>query len=109
VVIVRTAVCIAVRRTSRMRSATAKRSRKRCKAPAVTGWRVCRVHGAGGGAPSGSAHPNYRYGGRSAEAIEVSLGWVARRLVLLLWGHGVLEAALCSGGSYARDCNPDPN
>jgi hypothetical protein len=30
-------------------SATSKRTRERCKAPAVTGWTVCRFHGARGG------------------------------------------------------------
>jgi hypothetical protein len=32
-------------------TATSKRSRKRCQNPAVKGWRVCRMHGAGGGRP----------------------------------------------------------
>jgi len=45
--------------------ATAKSTGEACKAPAVRGWRVCRVHGAGGGAPSGKAHPNYKHGLRS--------------------------------------------
>ena len=36
-----------------------------CRAPAVTGWRVCRVHGAGGGHPAGMAHPSWRHGMRS--------------------------------------------
>jgi hypothetical protein len=38
-----------------------------CQAPAVRGWSVCRVHGAGGGAPPGTAHPNYRHGFRTKE------------------------------------------
>jgi len=29
--------------------AKTKSTGERCKAPAVNGWRVCRVHGAGGG------------------------------------------------------------
>jgi tripartite-type tricarboxylate transporter receptor subunit TctC len=33
-------------------SATSKRTRERCKAPAVRGWRVCRFHGARGGDPA---------------------------------------------------------
>ena len=37
-------------------SATSKRSRCRCRAPAVTGWRVCRFHGARSGAPKGKAN-----------------------------------------------------
>ena len=32
-------------------TATSKRSGKRCKNPAVRGWNVCRMHGAGGGRP----------------------------------------------------------
>jgi hypothetical protein len=32
-------------------SATSKRSRRQCKAPAVRRWKVCRFHGARGGAP----------------------------------------------------------
>jgi hypothetical protein len=45
--------------------ATAKRTGQPCKAPAVQGWAVCRVHGAGGGQPAGPAHPNYRHGLRT--------------------------------------------
>ena len=59
-------------RTQRMRDAArchakAKSTGQACKAPAVKGWTVCRVHGAGGGAPTGAAHPNYRHGGRTKE------------------------------------------
>lgn len=42
-----------------------------CKAPAVRGWGVCRVHGAGGGAPRGKAHPNYKHGIRSREYVDM--------------------------------------
>ena len=52
-------------------SATSKRSGKPCRAPAVTGWTVCRLHGAGGGQRPGKAHPNYRHGERSREAVEL--------------------------------------
>src|SRR6185437_3112699 len=34
-------------------TARSKRSGQRCRAPAVRGWRVCRMHGARGGAPEG--------------------------------------------------------
>ena len=34
-------------------TARAKRTGSTCKAPAVRGWSVCRMHGAHGGAPSG--------------------------------------------------------
>ena len=61
--------------------AKTKRTGQACKAPAVKGWRVCRMHGAGGGAPQGSAHPNYRHGGRSAETNRVrNLGAVLSRM-----------------------------
>ena len=36
-------------------TATSKRTRLRCQAAAVTGWTVCRFHGARGGGPKGSA------------------------------------------------------
>jgi hypothetical protein len=48
-------------------TATAKRTGQSCQASAARGWRVCRVHGAGGGAPPGPAHPNYRHGSRTKE------------------------------------------
>ena len=49
-------------------SARAKSTGARCRCPAVRGWSVCRLHGAGGGAPSGPRHPNYRHGMRTKEA-----------------------------------------
>lgn len=66
--------------TQRLRDAprchsTAKSTGQPCKAPAVKGWSVCRVHGAGGGAPRGKAHGNWQHGGRSGELVEM------RRLV----------------------------
>ncbi len=45
--------------------AMAKTTRHRCQGPAVTGWQVCRMHGAGGGAPSGPANGRWRHGERS--------------------------------------------
>lgn len=50
--------------------ALAKTTGQRCKAPAVHGWAVCRVHGARGGAPMGKANGAWRHGGRTLEAIE---------------------------------------
>lgn len=50
-------------------TATSKRSGKRCKAPAVRGWSVCRMHGAGGGHKSGAMHPTWQHGGRSSGAV----------------------------------------
>jgi len=49
--------------------ATSKRSGNPCQAPAVKGWKVCRFHGAGGGAPSGKKNGNYRHGGRTQETM----------------------------------------
>ena len=49
-------------------AATSKRTRERCKAPAVRGWTVCRFHGARGGAPKGKANGAYRDGLYTQEA-----------------------------------------
>ena len=51
---------------------------KSCGAPAMRGCRVCRMHGARGGAPSGERNGNYRDGTRTKEAVQ------AVRLVNLL-------------------------
>ncbi|TDT73629.1 hypothetical protein BDE40_2402 [Litoreibacter halocynthiae] len=66
--------------------AMAKSTRQRCKCPSKRGWNVCRLHGAGGGAPSGVAHPNYRHGMRTkqmetARSLVSLLGKEARDLV----------------------------
>lgn len=50
--------------------ATSKRTRQACQAPAVRGWRVCRFHGAGGGAPKGERNGRYQHGFYTADAIE---------------------------------------
>jgi hypothetical protein len=42
-----------------------------CGSPAVAVWSVCRMHGAGGGAPSGKRNGNYRHGGQTKEAIDL--------------------------------------
>ena len=52
--------------------AKSKRTGKPCKAPAVRGYRVCRMHGARGGAPTGERNGNYRDGRRTKEAIDAS-------------------------------------
>jgi len=49
-------------------TAKAKTTGKRCKSPAVRGWHVCRMHGAGGGAPTGPGNGAWVHGGRSAKA-----------------------------------------
>ena len=50
--------------------ATSKRTGRPCRAPAVRGWSVCRMHGAGGGGPSGRANGNYRHGGRTKGVVD---------------------------------------
>ena len=52
-------------------TARSKRSGLLCKNPAVKGWRVCRMHGAGGGHGAGEANPAYRHGMRSQEWVEL--------------------------------------
>jgi hypothetical protein len=49
-------------------TAKSKRTKQRCKAPAVKGWKVCRFHGARGGAPRGAGHGNYKSGLHTIEA-----------------------------------------
>lgn len=51
--------------------AHSKRTGQPCRAPAVKGWKVCRMHGAGGGAPSGQANGNYRHGRRTKESMQM--------------------------------------
>jgi hypothetical protein len=48
--------------------ARSKRTGNPCRSPAVRGWKVCRMHGARGGAPKGKRNGNYRHGCRTAEA-----------------------------------------
>jgi hypothetical protein len=48
--------------------AKSKRSRKRCRGPAMRGKRVCRMHGAKAGAPDGTANGSYRHGRRTQAA-----------------------------------------
>lgn len=55
--------------------ATAKATGQPCKAPAVGGWAVCRVHGAKGGAPIGPGNGMWKHGGRTRDATD------SRRLV----------------------------
>jgi uncharacterized protein YjcR len=57
--------------------AKSKRSRLQCRAPAVRGYAVCRMHGAGGGAPRGNRNA-LKHGGFTTEAIET------RRMVTAL-------------------------
>jgi hypothetical protein len=50
-------------------TAMSKRTKQRCRAPAVTGWTVCRFHGARGGGPKGARNGSYRSGQFTAEAV----------------------------------------
>lgn len=52
--------------------AKSKRTGLPCRSPAVGGHRVCRMHGAGGGAPKGKANGNFRHGGRTKEAADAT-------------------------------------
>jgi len=52
-------------------TARSKRSGRTCKAPAVRGWKVCRMHGARGGHGPGRDHPQYQHGGRSRDTEEI--------------------------------------
>ena len=72
-------------------SATSKRTRVRCQAPAVTGWAVCRFHGAHGGAPKGKRNGAYRHGLHTAEGIAI------RRAARELMQMARAEVAALSG------------
>lgn len=47
--------------------AKSKRSGLQCRGPAVRGKKVCRMHGARGGAPEGKRNGNYRHGAQTKE------------------------------------------
>ena len=50
-------------------SVMSKRSRCRCRAPAVTGRLMCRMHGARAGAPTGKANGAWQHGHASNDAL----------------------------------------
>ena len=56
--------------TSPRCTATSKRTRKPCQAPAVRGWTVCRFHGARGGGPTGKRNGRYKHGVYTKESIQ---------------------------------------
>ena len=67
--------------------AKSKRTGKPCFPPAVRCYRVCRMHGTGGGAPTGKQNGNYWHGMRTKEAIpssECTLGAEILKDVLTL-------------------------
>ncbi len=49
--------------------ARSKRTGEPCCAAAVPGWKVCRHHGAGGGAPKGERNGNYKNGLHTRAAV----------------------------------------
>ena len=55
--------------TSPRCQARSKRTGLPCRNPAVRGKRVCRMHGAHGGAPAGECNGRYRHGRYTREAI----------------------------------------
>jgi hypothetical protein len=64
--------------------AKSKRTGLLCRSPAVKGHRVCRMHGARGGAPEGKRNGNFRHGGRTKEATAASR--YMRELIRLVRG-----------------------
>ena len=75
-------------------SATSKRTKMPCQAPAVRGWNVCRFHGARGGGPKGKRNGMYRHGVFTHEAI------VERRII-----HELLRQ--CTNGLISAITGPD--
>jgi hypothetical protein len=59
-------------------AARSKRTGLPCRAPAVRGCRVCRMHGAGGGAPTGRRNGRFTTGRYTQEVIGL------RQLVAIL-------------------------
>jgi hypothetical protein len=51
-------------------SATSKRTRERCKAPAARGWAVSRFHGSRGGGPRGRRNGMFKHGLYTKEAVK---------------------------------------
>jgi len=72
--------------------AKAKRTGKRCRAPAVRGYRVRRMHGARGGGPTGKRNGNYRHGVRTKAAVQaVALVNLLSRLAQKSSGCGTIR------------------
>jgi hypothetical protein len=66
--------------------AKSKRTGQPCRSPAVTGHRVCRMHGAGGGAPEGKVNGKFRHGGRTKKAVAASRYINALARLGVAWG-----------------------
>lgn len=58
-------------------TARSKRTGEPCRSPAVRGFKVCRMHGARGGAPKGQQNGRWRHGEFSCDAIEARRGFAA--------------------------------
>ena len=50
-------------------TAKSKRSQLACRAPAVRGRKVCRMHGGTAGAPKGERNGNYKFGLHTNEVV----------------------------------------
>jgi hypothetical protein len=70
--------------------ANAKTTGNRCKSPAKRGWHVCRMHGAGGGAPTGPGNGAWVHGDRS-QAVEQNRRTLMALVKLARDGLGVIE------------------
>ena len=68
-------------------SARSKRSGAPCRGPAVQGWTVCRMNGAGGGAPEGPGNGAWTGGERSKDAVETRRALAA----LLASAHRLMD------------------
>lgn len=51
-------------------AAHSKRTGEPCRSPAVRGFKVCRMHGARGGAPAGERNGRWRHGFFACAAVE---------------------------------------
>jgi hypothetical protein len=79
-------------------TATSKRTRQACQAPAVTGWTVCRFHGARGGGPKGARNGQYKDGTHTNEVIQERRA-AAALLRQARAGLVKLKTESCSGNS----------
>jgi hypothetical protein len=70
--------------------AKSKRSGESCRSPAVRGHSVCRMHGAGGGAPQGNGnalkHGEFTAEGRAMKRQISALARMARETIRMLEG-----------------------
>ena len=70
-------------------SATSKRPRHQCRAPAVRGWKVCRFHGARGGAPKGKANGAWQHGRFTDDVMTIRRQCTACWIAYGEFGHSV--------------------